>query len=143
MKSIHLTLDFHSGDPIYLQIVKQIRDLAASGELRPGDQLPTVRQLASEIRVNFNTVARAYRMLDDARVISTQQGRGTYILEPQEGGLEQKIKEATLEAKVRDALSGWLKEGYSPAEILEEVTKIIDNKDIELSNEENKEMRKK
>lgn len=131
MKSIHLILDFHSGDPIYLQIVKQIRDLAASGELLPGDQLPTVRQLASEIRVNFNTVARAYRLLDEARVISTQQGRGTYILEPQEDRLEQKIKEATLDARVRDALTSWLKDGYSLEEILEEVTKIVNNQETD------------
>jgi len=76
-----LALDFRSGVPIYTQIVEQIQDRVWSGALRPGDQLPTVRQLASELRVNFNTVARAYRILDEAGLISTQQGRGTYILE--------------------------------------------------------------
>jgi GntR family transcriptional regulator len=50
----------------------------ASGILNPGAQLPTVRALAEELRVNFNTVARAYRILDEARIISTQQGRGTF-----------------------------------------------------------------
>ncbi|OJX48202.1 MAG: hypothetical protein BGO78_13095 [Chloroflexi bacterium 44-23] len=50
------------------------------GILKPEDQLPTVRQLAKELKVNFNTVARAYRLLDEAGIISTQQGRGTYIL---------------------------------------------------------------
>ena len=56
-----------------------------SGALKPGDQLPTVRQMAAELRVNFNTVARAYRILDDLGLISTQQGRGTYIWEPGSG----------------------------------------------------------
>lgn len=75
-----VTVDFRSGIPIYIQIMEQIRDRVASGLLQPGDQLPTVRQLATDLRVNFNTVARAYRLLDEAGMISTQHGRGTYIL---------------------------------------------------------------
>ncbi|MCI0520619.1 MAG: GntR family transcriptional regulator [Chloroflexi bacterium] len=63
----------------------QIKHLAATGALKPDDQLPTVRQLAADLRVNFNTVARAYRLLDEAGLISTQQGRGTYILGEQSG----------------------------------------------------------
>jgi len=76
-----IRLDFRSGVPIYTQIIEQIKQLVAGGALQAGDQLPTVRALAQELRVNFNTVARAYRLLDEAGVISTQQGRGTYILE--------------------------------------------------------------
>jgi len=94
---MHLQLDFRSGSPIYLQIVEQVRRLLISGELQPGDQLPTVRQLAAELRVNFNTVARAYRMLDEARLISTQQGRGTYILDQTVVDLDEKIKQASLD----------------------------------------------
>jgi GntR family transcriptional regulator len=78
---MNLELDFRSGIPIYLQVVDRIKEMIADGRIRPGDQLPTVRGLATELRVNFNTVARAYRILDEARIISTQQGRGTYILE--------------------------------------------------------------
>lgn len=74
-------LDFRSGVPIYAQIVEQVKHLVAAGRLRPGEQLPTVRQLATELRVNFNTVARAYQQLDEEGIISTQQGRGTYVLE--------------------------------------------------------------
>jgi GntR family transcriptional regulator len=80
-KKLTLQLDFHSGLPIYTQIVNQIQSQLAYGVLKPGDQLPTVRALAEELRVNFNTVARAYRILDEVRIISTQQGRGTYITE--------------------------------------------------------------
>jgi GntR family transcriptional regulator len=68
--------------PAYLQIVEQVRALTAAGGLRPGDQLPTIRQMASEARIHFNTVARAYRILDESGVISTQHGRGTYAVAP-------------------------------------------------------------
>jgi GntR family transcriptional regulator len=75
-----LEIDFRSGIPIYLQVVERIKERIASGWLKPGDQLPTVRSLALDLRVNFNTVARSYRILDETGVISTQQGRGTYVL---------------------------------------------------------------
>jgi GntR family transcriptional regulator len=72
-------LDFHSGLPAYLQIVRQVQHHVSTARLRPGDQLPTVRGLALRLGVNFNTVARAYRMLHRAGVVSTQRGRGTYV----------------------------------------------------------------
>jgi GntR family transcriptional regulator len=78
---MNITLDFRSEIPLYIQIVEQVRQQIANGGLQPGEQLPTVRALAAELRINFNTVARAYRLLDEAAIISTQQGRGTYILE--------------------------------------------------------------
>ena len=79
--TMNLEIDFRSGIPIYLQVVERIKERLAAGLLKPGDQLPTVRSLALELRVNFNTIARAYRIMDEAGIISTQQGRGTYILE--------------------------------------------------------------
>jgi len=74
-------IDFRSDEPIYLQIARQIEELVGNGGLNIGDQLPTVREMATELSINFNTVARAYRLLDEARLISTQRGRGTYIWE--------------------------------------------------------------
>jgi GntR family transcriptional regulator len=79
---MNFDVDFTAHVPIYSQLIDQIQRAIASGELKPGDQLPTVRQLAADLRVNFNTVARAYRMLDEDGIISTQHGRGTFILEP-------------------------------------------------------------
>lgn len=101
-KRLTLQLDFHSGLPIYTQIVNQIQSQLANGILKPGDQLPTVRALASELRVNFNTVARAYRMLDEARIISTQQGRGTFIVEAPPADVKEKLRtEALIELTER------------------------------------------
>ena len=75
-----INIEFQSGIPIYEQIAHQVLELIESGQLKPGDQLPTTRQLAVKLGINFNTVARAYRILDQGSVISTQQGRGTFIL---------------------------------------------------------------
>ncbi len=76
-----IRLDFRADEPIFLQIVRQIEALVTDGTLKPGDQLPTVRELAIDLRINFSTVARAYRILDEQRLISTQRGRGTFIEE--------------------------------------------------------------
>jgi GntR family transcriptional regulator len=95
-KKLTLQLDFHSGLPIYTQIVNQIQSQLANGILKPGDQLPTVRALALELRVNFNTVARAYRILDESRIISTQQGRGTFIVEVPPLEVSKKLRNESL-----------------------------------------------
>ena len=96
-KLLTLQLDFRSGLPIYIQIMNQIENQVIIGKLQPGDQLPTVRSLATELRVNFNTVARAYRILDEARIISTQQGRGTYITEIPPPEVKEKLRAENLE----------------------------------------------
>lgn len=77
-EQIELDLTVHI--PIYRQLVDQIRSRIEAGELVAGEQLPTVRQLADQLEVNFNTVARAYRLLDELGWISTQHGRGTFVL---------------------------------------------------------------
>ncbi len=116
-KPLILQLDFRSGLPIYIQIVNQIQQQVAGGTLKPGTQLPTVRALASELRINFNTVARAYRLLDDAGVISTQQGRGTFILVKPPPEVEKKLREETLEALARQYIGEAKRLNFSNAEI--------------------------
>ncbi len=78
---MNIRIDPDSAMPIYLQVVNAIKHQVAAGQLTPGQQLPTVRQLATDLRVNPNTIARAYDLLDTDRVITTQQGRGTYVRE--------------------------------------------------------------
>lgn len=72
-------IDFKSGKPIYLQVVDQIRYAAASGQLQPGAALPSIRPLAEELRVNRNTIAKAYAELENQRVIETLAGKGSFI----------------------------------------------------------------
>ncbi len=74
------TVDPRSGVPLYVQLVEQIKRCIAVGILRPGEQLPTVKQLAIDLTINANTVARAYRDLERDGIIELTQGRGSFVL---------------------------------------------------------------
>ena len=76
-----MQINFKSGKPVYLQVVDQIKAAAASGELQPGEALPSIRPLAEELRLNRNTVAKAYTELENLGVIETQPGRGSFLKE--------------------------------------------------------------
>src|SRR4030095_12937424 len=120
-----LQIDFRSGLPIYIQIVNQVQAEIASGLLNPGAQLPTVRALAEELRVNFNTVARAYRILDEARIISTQQGRGTYITEIPPPKVTEKLRKEALEALTERYIHEARRLEFSKEEISEMIQEQI------------------
>ena len=121
-KKLTLQIDFRSGLPIYTQIVNQVQAQLVSGILKQGDQLPTVRALAEELRVNFNTVARAYRILDEARIISTQQGRGTFITEIPPPKVTEKLRQETLEALTQRYITEAKRLEFSKAEIRQMVS---------------------
>ena len=72
-------LNFKSGKPVYLQMVDQVKAAAASGAVRDGDSLPSIRPLAEELRVNRNTVAKAYAELESQGVIETIAGKGCFV----------------------------------------------------------------
>jgi GntR family transcriptional regulator len=76
---ISFKLDPKTGSPFYRQIIDQIKFGIASGNLKIGEQLPTVRSLAVELKVNLNTIAKAYKELEIQNILETQQGTGTFI----------------------------------------------------------------
>ncbi|UCF10349.1 MAG: GntR family transcriptional regulator [Candidatus Bipolaricaulota bacterium] len=76
---MEIRIDAKSGVPFYRQIIEQVKFAIARGDLVPGDRLPTVRQLAVDLSINPNTVIRAYRELEIAGVLETQQGSGTFV----------------------------------------------------------------
>lgn len=78
---MQLRISIEGGVPIYLQIVEQVKRLAAGGRLKPGDDVPPIRVLAEQLRINPNTVARAYLELQREGVIVTRQGSGTVVAE--------------------------------------------------------------
>jgi DNA-binding transcriptional regulator YhcF (GntR family) len=78
---VQLHISSHDGVPIYLQIVNQVKYLVASGRLAPGEELPPIRTLAEQLLVNPNTVARAYRELELAGVVTKRRTAGTYVSE--------------------------------------------------------------
>lgn len=112
-----IKVDLTDHVPIYIQLMNQVKHMIATGELEPGDQLPTVRQLAADLRINFNTVARAYRLLDEENIISTQHGRGTYILEPASEEDHQKLRRRDLLRLLNYFLNEANSLGFSPAEV--------------------------
>jgi GntR family transcriptional regulator len=112
-----IQLDFRSDVPLYLQMMEQIQNLVLNGSLKPGDQLPTVRQLATELRVNFNTVARSYRLLDEAGLISTQRGRGTYIWDQPGAETSLHLRQQSMAELTRRYFSEAARLGFSPTEV--------------------------
>jgi GntR family transcriptional regulator len=103
--------------PIYIQVEEQIRSLIAAGQLKPGDQLPTIRELAADLRVNYNTVARVYLDLDRDGIISTQRGRGTFVAGTPDARQMARVRRRKLQAIVHSALDEARKLGYAPGEI--------------------------
>ena len=112
-------VDLTTHVPIYLQLMEQVKHAISSGELEPGDQLPTVRQLAADLQVNFNTIARAYRMLDEEGIISTQHGRGTFILAPASKRASEKLRRQDLEALTQHYLEQAGKLGFASEDVLQ------------------------
>ena len=125
-KKLTLQIDFRSGLPIYTQIVNQVQAQVVSGNLQPGDQLPTVRALAEDLRVNFNTVARAYRLLDEERIISTQQGRGTYITEIPPPKVSERLRKEMLETLAENYISEAVRLEFSKDEIKQMVSNQLE-----------------
>jgi GntR family transcriptional regulator len=104
-------LDLQSGLPVYRQIIDQVHAARASGAVGPGDQLPTVRQLAVDLSINPNTVVRAYRELELTGALTTHQGTGTFItdkkVEQNSAERERKLDQLVAEFVARAGREGF------------------------------------
>ena len=96
-------IDFKSGAPVYIQLVDQIRYAAASGALKAGESLPPIRTLAEELRVNRNTVAKAYAELEGQGVIQTIQGKGCFLSE-NNSPFKKQVREKLLQKEIDSAV---------------------------------------
>ncbi|MFN2144850.1 MAG: GntR family transcriptional regulator [Anaerolineales bacterium] len=114
---MRIDIDLTDHVPIYIQLMNQIKHMIATGELNPGDQLPTVRQLAADLRINFNTVARAYRLLDEEQIISTQHGRGTFILEPTSEEDSRRLRRRDMVRLLNHFLNDAVSLGFEPEDV--------------------------
>ena len=113
---MEITVLTSSPEPVYEQIVRQIQDRVASGELKPGTALPTVRQLAGDLQLNRNTVARAYKQLEDRGVILTAGRKGTFVRDNASREVER-VKSNRAERSVRHLVAALIGDGLSRAEI--------------------------
>src|SRR3974390_1363743 len=96
-------VDFQAGKPVYLQLADQVRYAAASGKLRPGDPLPSLRPLAEELRINRNTIAKAYAELESQGIIETIHGKG-YFLKQNHTPFNQQVRQQLLQKEIDQAV---------------------------------------
>lgn len=115
---MQFSIDTKSGVPFYRQIIEQAKFAIASGDLGPGDRLPTVRQLAVDLSVNPNTVIRAYRELEIEGVLDTQQGSGTFVSDKRPE-VDQLERQRMLDQILTDMLARASDYGLSLDEVLE------------------------
>ena len=96
-------INFKSGKPVYLQLVDQVKTAAASGAVQPGEALPSIRPLAEELRVNRNTIAKAYAELEHQGVIETAPGRGS-VISANNSPLKRDVRRRILAQAIDDAV---------------------------------------
>jgi GntR family transcriptional regulator len=113
-----LTVDHRHPTPLYAQLEQGIRGAIGAGRLPPGAQLPTVRQLAVELKVNANTVARVYADLERAGVLETRRGVGTFVATAQPALGSKRGRENELKAIVRRAIDEAASRGFSITDVL-------------------------
>lgn len=118
-------IDPKSGVPFYRQIIDQVLTGIASGALAPGDQLPTVRQLAVDLAINPNTVVRAYRELEIRGILTTHQGSGTFVAAGSEVKPDAVQRQQRLNQLVGEFVARAGGEGYSVREIIETLTEMF------------------
>jgi len=116
-------LDGASGVPVYRQLIDQVLVAIASGTLRQGDQLPTVRQLAVDLSINPNTVMRAYKELEIRGILTTQQGTGTFITR-QKVRIDDAQREKRLTQLVGDFVARAGAEGYTVEELRQRLAEL-------------------
>jgi GntR family transcriptional regulator len=119
---MRIQIDKASRVPIHDQIEEQIKGLIHAGQIKAGDQLPTMRELSIELAVNFNTVAHAYRELDGEGVISTRRGEGTFVASTPGASEMRRIRQK----KLRELIAALFNETDRLGYTVEEVKQAMD-----------------
>jgi GntR family transcriptional regulator len=119
--TISIQVDLKSGVPFYRQIIDQVRSAIATGTLTPGDRLPTVRQLAVDLSVNPNTVARAYTELELTGLVETQMGSGTFV-GPKPVEVDDVERRRLLDQICQETLSRASAHGFTLDDVLDNLT---------------------
>ena len=127
--NIHSLLVISQTDPrpLYQQVKDQLRHRVAVGELKPGDEIPSIRQLAADIRVSVITIKRAYLELEQEGVIQTRQGRGSFVAD--NVGLGDSLKEEELTSHLRAAVSAASLIGLTEEQLIERL-RVVRHKDL-------------
>ena len=116
-------LNPHTGVPLYRQLIDQVQSAVAQGNLSPGDQLPTVRQVAVDLAINPNTVSRAYREMEIRGALDTQQGTGTFIAD-QKSSSPREDREHKLNQLVAEFVSRAGADGLSVKQLVKALREL-------------------
>jgi GntR family transcriptional regulator len=122
-------LDPRDATPLYAQLERGLRAAIAAGRLRAGDQLPTVRELAVDLRINANTVARVYSELERAGVLETRRGVGSFVRASAEQARSRKEHDRRLRAMATRALADAAAAGFTPQELVAEIELLATRKE--------------
>lgn len=112
-----MDLDFSTSTPIYLQIIEEFKRQIATGLLKPGDKLPSQRDLAADLKVNANTVQRAYREMEILGLVETQRGQGTFVRQTEQ--IVEGTRTEMLSKIVEDFVAAMLSLGLTKGEALQ------------------------
>jgi len=122
-----VTIDHRHPTPLYAQLEQGLRGAIAAGRLTPGAQLPTVRQLAVDLKVNANTVSRVYVDLERAGVLETRRGVGTFVAQSQPTVGSRRGRDTELRALVQRSLNEAAARGFSGADVLAQMRQVIES----------------
>jgi GntR family transcriptional regulator len=132
--ALWLQISAGSKEPIYMQIVSQISEAVAKGQLLPGDKLPAVRKLASELVINPNTVARAYSELEQAGLIAMRTGSGTFVNDPKlrtSGAADMNILAERMDSIIARAVNLGIKDRQLLDMFKDRINKFTSNPDLQ------------
>ena len=122
---MYLRLDYQSGEPIYRQIVEQVKYQVACTRLRPGDRLPSIRELAGQLKINPRTVVKAYEELQAAGLVVRRQGQGVFIAEHQPA-LPESVRRQAIEDLARRLLAETARLGASAEEVMQILEDVLE-----------------
>lgn len=119
---INIIISGNGKNPIYRQIIEQVKQNLANSELKPGEHLPPVRELAEMLQINLGTAARAYLELKKEGIVGANTRRGTIILEQMKSNQELSFGQRPLNIIINESLIETLRQGYTPEELEESFT---------------------
>ena len=123
MAKLTIHINPSSGVPIYRQIMDMIKDAIMSGQIKPGEQLPSIREVAESMTINSLTVLKAYNKLEAIGIISTKRGMGTFVAD-QPVLLSKKGRKSEIESRFKGQVEYFLGAGFSKEEIVEVLNKL-------------------
>jgi len=128
---VYLHLDHHSGEPIYRQVVGQVKYRVASGQLEPGQQLPSIRALSGQLKINPRTVVKAYEQLQHAGLVVMRHGQGVFVTEARET-LPAGARKKALADLARRLLAEASRMGATPDETIAIVKQVATKMEVKV-----------